>query len=97
MRFRMMSDGAIEVLRRELVALGRDGLEHDLEPALEVEAERRALVEGRAGDGQQAHADERGRDQADENEVVPSLAHRVRCDYRSPASCAATTSFSASC
>ena len=36
---------AIEVLVGEGLTLGRSGFQHDLEPALEIEAERRALVE----------------------------------------------------
>ena len=36
---------AIEVLVGERVALGRNGFQHHLEPALEIEAERRTLVE----------------------------------------------------
>ncbi len=49
--------------------LRRHRLQRHLEAALEVEAERRLLVERRAGNGEQADADERGREQADEDEV----------------------------
>ena len=59
-------DGAIEIVRRERVSLRRMSLEHDLETALEVEPERRAPVERRAGHGDQGHADERGHDQTNE-------------------------------
>jgi hypothetical protein len=40
------------------VTLGRLRLQHDLETALEVEAEVRLAVHGRARDGEKAHSDE---------------------------------------
>ena len=52
-------DRAVEVVRRELVALRRNRLQDHLEAALEVEAESRLLVDRRPGDGEHDRADER--------------------------------------
>jgi len=59
-------DRPVEVGRGERVALRRHRLEHDLETALEVEAEDRLLVKRRAGHGEQERADEGGHDRAHE-------------------------------
>ena len=61
------ADRPVEILRRQLVTRRRNGLEHNLEPTLEVEPERRLPVDRRAGNREQRDADERGQDQADEN------------------------------
>ena len=55
-------DRAVEVRVGQLTAGRRLRLQHDLEPALEVEAELRLLVERRAGDRQQGRADDRDED-----------------------------------
>ena len=60
-------DGAVEVLVREIAVRRRNRLQRHLEPTLEVEPERRRLVERRAGDREQRHADER-RGKQPENE-----------------------------
>ena len=61
-------DRAVEVLVRELAVRRRNCLQRDLEPALEVEAERRRLVERRSRDREQRDADER-RDEQPDDEV----------------------------
>jgi hypothetical protein len=62
-------DRAVEVGLLQLAALGRDRLERDLEAALQVEAECRAPVDRRAGDGEHPDADQRGHQECDEDEV----------------------------
>ena len=52
----------------QLPVLRRHGLQRDLEPALQVEAERRLLLERRAGDGEQRDADEGRGDQGDDED-----------------------------
>ena len=59
-------DRAVDRVGIELVTLLRNRLEHDLETALEVEAERQLSVRGRAGHGQQSDAGERGDDEAEQ-------------------------------
>ena len=61
-------DGAVEVFLREIAVRRRNRLQRDLEPALEVEAERRRLVERRSRNREQRDADER-RDEQPEDEV----------------------------
>ena len=61
-------DGAVEVFLRELAVRRRNRLQRDLEPALEVQAERRRLVERRSRNRDQRNADER-RDEQPEDEV----------------------------
>ena len=60
-------DGAVEVFRGERLVRWRDRLQRDLEAALQVEPERRLLVDRRARDREQRHGDER-RDE-EENDV----------------------------
>ena len=61
-------DGAVEVLLGQLPVARRNRLQRHLEPALQVEAERRPLLERRAGDGEQRDPDEgRGHQGDDEN------------------------------
>ena len=60
-------DRALEVLLGQLAVRRRNRLERHLETALEVEAERRLLVERRAGDREQRNADE-GRGEQPEDE-----------------------------
>ena len=61
-------DGTVEVLVREIAVRRRNCLQRDLEPALEVEAERRRLVERRSRDCEQRDADE-CRDEQPDDEV----------------------------
>ena len=60
-------DRAVEVFLRQLAVGRRDRLERDLESALQVEAERRLLVQRRRRDGHQDNGDE-GRTEQPENE-----------------------------
>ena len=55
-------DGAVEVGGRELLVRRRNGLQRHLQPALEIEAERRFLVDRGARDREQRDRDE-GRDE----------------------------------
>ena len=48
-------------------ALGRHRLQGDLEPTLQVEAERRLVVDRRGGIGKRRHRDERGDDERDDD------------------------------
>ena len=52
-------DRAVEVFLGEVTVRRRNRLQRDLEPALEVEPERRRLVQRRAGGREQRDADER--------------------------------------
>ena len=52
-------DRAVEVFLGEVTVRRRNRLQRDLEPALEVEPERRRLVQRRAGGREQHDADER--------------------------------------
>ncbi len=63
-------DRPLEVGRRQRMPLGRLRPQHDLEAALEVEAERRLLVAGRAGHADVRHAREGERDQSEQEEVL---------------------------
>ncbi len=60
-------DRAVEVFFGEVAVRRRNGLERDFEPALEVQPERRRLMEWRAGNREQRNADERC-DEQPENE-----------------------------
>ena len=68
-------DGVVETLLRDLLSLRRYGLEHHLEAALQIEAEARLLVRRRPRDSQQGHTDDRGHDQADEDQMVTACVH----------------------
>ena len=59
---------AVEVLGGELAVLGRHRLQGHLETTLQVEPERRFLVQRRAGNGEQADADERGEDEREDDD-----------------------------
>ncbi|TML23210.1 MAG: hypothetical protein E6G32_06425 [Actinobacteria bacterium] len=59
-------DRAVDRVGIELVSLLRNRFEHDLETALEVEAERQLPVRGRAWHGQQGDAGERRDDKAEQ-------------------------------
>ena len=61
-------DRALEVLLGELAVRRRNRLQRDLEAALQVEAERRLLVERRARDREQRDADERRDEQPEDEE-----------------------------
>ena len=61
-------DRAVEVFLRQLPALGRNGFLRDLEATLEVEPERRLLVDRRRRDDHQRHGDERGDDQGNDDD-----------------------------
>ena len=61
-------DRAVEVFLGELAVRRRNRLERHLEPALEVEAERRRLVERRPGNREQRDADERCGEQPEDEE-----------------------------
>ncbi len=61
-------DGPVEVFLRQLAVRRRDRLQRDFEPTLEIEPERRLLPDGRAGHGEEHHADERGDEKSDDNE-----------------------------
>ena len=61
-------DRAVEIFLRELAALRRHRLLRDLETALEVEAERRLLVQRRRRHDHQADADECGDDQGNDDD-----------------------------
>ena len=61
-------DRAVEVFLGEVAVRRRNRLQRDLEPALEVEAERRRLVQRRAGDREQRDADERCDEQPEDEE-----------------------------
>src|SRR3712207_5647921 len=56
----------LQPLVRDLLAFGGLGLEHDLEPALQVEAEGR-----RPGEGEGRDADESAEDRDEDEEVAP--------------------------
>ena len=56
--------GRVHPVRGDLLALRRDRLQDDLGAALQVESQRRLLVEGRAGNGQQRSGDQRRDDEA---------------------------------
>ena len=60
-------DRALEVLFGQVAVRRGNRLQRDLEPALQVEAERRRLVEGRSRDHEQRHGDE-GRCEQPENQ-----------------------------
>jgi hypothetical protein len=62
-------DRAGQVVCRQRVALRRVRLQHHLEAALEVQAEGRLAVDGRAGNGEQGDADESRDDAAEQREV----------------------------
>ena len=61
-------DRAVEVFLRQLPALGRNGFLRDLEAALEVEPERRLLVDRRRRDDHQRHGNEPGDDQGNDDD-----------------------------
>ena len=72
-------DRAVEVLLRQLAIRRRNGLERDLEPALQVEAERRLLVQRRCGDRHEGDTDQRCCQQPeDEVRVAPAHGWRPR-------------------
>ena len=66
-------DRAVEVGLLELPVRRRHRLQRDLETALEVEPERRRLLDRRAGNGKEPDADESGGDQCDEGEVRSAI------------------------
>jgi hypothetical protein len=68
-------DRAVEILVRQLVALGRDGLQHHLEPALQVETERHAPMHRRTGDGEQGDTGQRGGEDAQDQEMSTPVGH----------------------
>ena len=67
--------GDLHLLRVDALALLRNRAEDDLEAALQVEAERRLLVQRRAGNGEQHRADEERGDRAQDQEVVAAFSH----------------------
>ena len=73
-------DREVEVLLGDLLALGRDRLEHELDAALEVEAELDLAVERRLRDRQERDADERRDDEAEQGEISASGCHRDPLD-----------------
>ena len=66
-------DGAVEVGLLQRPVRRRHRLEGHLEAALEVEAESRLVADRRAGNREQADADQRRDDQRDENEVRSAI------------------------
>ena len=76
MRSRRIVDRAGEIGLLQRPVRRRHRLEGHLEAALEVEAERRLLVDGRGGNREQADPDEAGDDQRHESEVR-STVHRA--------------------
>src|SRR2546421_56371 len=69
-----------EVARGQMMVLGRHRLLHDLEPALEVEAERRLLVQRRSRNPEQRDTAEREENQPDEDQVRPTVCHsKIAC------------------
>ena len=65
--------GAVERGTVERLAWARLRLQHDLDPALQVEAERRLLVDRRARDREQRDADERSEHRQDENDLSTTI------------------------
>jgi hypothetical protein len=63
-------DRPVEVLRGQLVALGRLRLQHDLEAAAQVEAEHRLL-----GHDQRHRPAEGGEDQRDKDQMLAASVH----------------------
>jgi hypothetical protein len=61
-----------------VLPLRRNRLEHDLEPALQVEALARRLVAGRAGHDHVDHAGDGEDDQAEDDEVLTTIGHDSR-------------------
>ena len=61
-------DRPVEIFLRQLPALGRDGFLRDLETTLEVEPERRLLVNRRRRDDHQRHGNEPGDDQGNDDD-----------------------------
>jgi hypothetical protein len=62
-----------DVVRGQLVVLGRNRLQDDLETSLEIEAERGLLVYRRARERQEADADQRRQDAAEQDQVVTAI------------------------
>ena len=67
---------AVEVGLLQRPVLRRHRLQRHLETALEVEAERRLLFQGRAWDDEKTDADQAGDDQSYENEVRSTIHGR---------------------
>ena len=67
--------GPHEVVGGQLVVLGRNGLQHDLEAALQIEPERRLPVRGRPGNRQEGHSGQRGQDDAQDDEMFAPVGH----------------------
>ena len=76
MRLRMIATARSRPSDVDLLALRRHRLQDDLEAALEVEAERRLLVDRRARDREQGNADERREDEAHQDEMRAPLGAR---------------------
>ena len=66
-------DRAVEVGLLQRAVRRRHRLQRHLEPALQVEAERRLVVERRCGNHEQRDADQPGDDQPNENEVGSAI------------------------
>ena len=67
-----MRDRSVEILLPQLAALRWNRLQRVLEPALEVEPERRLVADRRPRDGHRRHRDERGDDERDDDEGRPA-------------------------
>ena len=65
----------LHLRRVDRLALLRNRPQNDLDPALEIEAERRLLVDRRARNREQQRADEGGGDRPHEQKVVAALSH----------------------
>ena len=66
-------DRAVEVGLLQRAVRRRNRLQRHLEPALEIEPERRLVVERRCRDREQRDADQSGGDQPNENEVGSAI------------------------
>ena len=75
MRFRMIDTERSRSAGVILWFFGGTALQHHLEATLQVEPEPRLLVDGRARHDDQAGADQRRQDQADQDQIVTALAH----------------------
>src|ERR671910_672513 len=73
-------DREVEVLLGDLLALGRNRLQDELDAALQVEAELDLAVERRLWNRQERDSDERRHDEAEQGEISASGCHRDPVD-----------------
>src|SRR5439155_8391320 len=72
--------GAVEIGLLQRLPLRRHRLERHLEPALQVESERRLAVDRRALEAEQRHADEGGDDSGEDDGGVATCHGLLRLD-----------------